>query len=802
MTFLHASLLLGALAAVIPVALHMLGRRQPKAIVFPAIRFVRQTAVNAQRGWAIKRWLLLALRVLMVLLLALALASPRVQSSMFASYLMIGLLGILALLATAATLTAIGSRRSKVMVGGCGLIAAVLWGVSGTWGVMAMTDGQSAPLPSATGPICVAVVIDTSPAMSYKYHNVTRLEAAKEMAIWLMDRLPVGSQIAIVNSDSSVRLNQDRASANRLLDKTIVEGRAANLVQRISASIDALRKSDLERREIYVLTDLSAPAWRDSDGSDIPGKLSKDEQGKGLQGENVLLQLIDISVPLKEIRNWSLNNFKLSQQSATPGSQISVSAELQSTPGSGTEQMVVELASEESAFNPLVRDAKLEMPKTTVLERQMLEVSDGGSTPFRFSLKNLSDGTNHFEVRIVRPDPLDVDNVVFGTVEARVQSQTLVVADDEVEGRNACYAIDETNRSETEPDSQQFLYRMVTLSQLESIDLTRFNSMVLYEPNGLSADASDRIAHWVEQGGGLLIVLGPSFESAQEMMDSPIARLLPGKVKRITRRALSDRSVSLVPAITSHPIWSIFDDLPVEEVPWVKYAVFRHWDIEDLLPDASVLMRFTQSELPAVIEQPVKQGRIVTFAVPYPGSQERDRLWSQLYEDFPGFALFRGTVRYLSSWNKQQLNYFVDETAILENNVAQFPELYMMYNPNQEETRVESANESVAYSFTRFAGQYRMRGSRPQGPVVRGFSVNVNRREAALDRTLPETLDKALGKDSYRIAKERSEVQSSIGEGRYGRDLSPFLLLVLVMMLIAEQTMSSRFYAQSKKAAA
>ncbi|MEI7458554.1 MAG: BatA domain-containing protein, partial [Pirellula sp.] len=255
MTFLHASLLLGGLAAVIPIVLHMLGRRQPKPIVFPAIRFVRQTAINAQRGWSIKRWILLTLRILLVALLAIAFASPRVQSNMFATYLMIGLIGILALVATAAALTSFGSNRSVAMTAITGLIALVLWGVSGTWLGMAVSTGQSVLMPTASGPICAAVVIDTSPTMGYRYHNVTRLDAAKEMALWLMDRLPVGSQIAIVNNDSGVRLNQDRISANRLLDRTIVEGRAANLPQRISASIDALRKSELERREIYVLTD-------------------------------------------------------------------------------------------------------------------------------------------------------------------------------------------------------------------------------------------------------------------------------------------------------------------------------------------------------------------------------------------------------------------------------------------------------------------------------------------------------------------------------------------------------------------
>ena len=51
----------------------------------------------------------------MVLLIAIALSSPRVHSNMFATYVMVGLIGILALLATAIALTAYGSRRSWPM---------------------------------------------------------------------------------------------------------------------------------------------------------------------------------------------------------------------------------------------------------------------------------------------------------------------------------------------------------------------------------------------------------------------------------------------------------------------------------------------------------------------------------------------------------------------------------------------------------------------------------------------------------------------------------------------------------------
>lgn len=806
MTFLHASLLLGGLAAIAPILLHLLGRRQPKAIVFPAIRFVRQTAVTAQRGWSIKRWLLLALRVLMVLLIAMALSSPRVHSSMFATYVMVGLLGILALLATAVAFTAYGSRRSWQTTSIAGAIAGILWLVGGTWLGTAVSGGQSVVIPSASGPISVAVVIDTSPSMGYKYHNVTRLEAAKEMALWLMDRLPVGSQIAIVNNDSGVRLNQDRLSANRQLDRTIVEGKATNLVQRISASIDELRKSELERREIYVLTDLSGTAWRDTDVSDLPTKLARNEEGKGIAGENILLQIIDVSVPIDEIRNWSLGNFKLSQQSTTPGGQVTISAELQSAKGSGkAPQLTVELIAETIDRSTQDRDGK-PVTKSGVVDRQLFEVPDGGSIPIQMNLKELPEGTKQAELRLAFSDPLECDNVVYITVEARTQGQTLVVCDDNKDGQLVGLLIDPSSENSGDTIAER-MHKLSTSSELEEMDITRFSSIVLYNPGSMPANLVDRLDSWVEQGGGLMIVLASSFGSAELLMASPIAKLLPGKITRLTNRPLDDRSVRLVPTTKSHPIWNPFES-PIQDIPWAKYAVFRNWVMEELDSRSIELMQFTGSDSPAVIEQVRKQGRILTFALPpfleprQDASQEK--VWSELRTsgDYTGGLLLRSSILYLAAWNKQLLNYYVDETVVLENNISQFPKLYKMYSPPNEETRVESAAESLVYTFTRFPGQYRLVGVRPQGPVVRGFSVNIDRNEVSLERIEPATLDKAIGKDLYRIAKKRNDVQSSLGEGRYGRDLSPFLLMLVVMLIMAEQTMSSRFYAQSKRAGA
>lgn len=82
--------------------------------------------------------------------------------------------------------------------------------------------------------------------------------------------------------------------------------------------------------------------------------------------------------------------------------------------------------------------------------------------------------------------------------------------------------------------------------------------------------------------------------------------------------------------------------------------------------------------------------------------------------------------------------------------------------------------------------------------MIRGFSINVKPEEVSLTRVKDEVLASAMGPGNYRLARELSELESSIGEGRFGRELSPFVFAMLVMLFMAEQTMASRFYAASK----
>jgi hypothetical protein len=77
---LHPWALAGLVAAAIPILLHLLARREPPTVVFPAVRYLITTTREHQRRLKLQHLLLLALRTLLIVALVLAAAGPTVPS--------------------------------------------------------------------------------------------------------------------------------------------------------------------------------------------------------------------------------------------------------------------------------------------------------------------------------------------------------------------------------------------------------------------------------------------------------------------------------------------------------------------------------------------------------------------------------------------------------------------------------------------------------------------------------------------------------------------------------------------------
>ena len=128
MSFIHPLLLSGLLLAGLPVLLHLILRQQPKRVPFPAFRFLVPKATSNRRKLRLRNWLLLLLRILMLALMCLALARPKIFSD---------------------RLNLAGDR-----------------------------------------PMVAVLVIDTSASMGYVVNGKSRLDEAKARAIELIEGLP------------------------------------------------------------------------------------------------------------------------------------------------------------------------------------------------------------------------------------------------------------------------------------------------------------------------------------------------------------------------------------------------------------------------------------------------------------------------------------------------------------------------------------------------------------------------------------------------------------------------------------
>src|SRR3954469_4370850 len=75
-SFLSPLFLIGAIAAAVPILLHLFHRKTEVVIDFPAVSLLKRAPAQQHRRRRLREWLLLALRIAALALLALSFARP------------------------------------------------------------------------------------------------------------------------------------------------------------------------------------------------------------------------------------------------------------------------------------------------------------------------------------------------------------------------------------------------------------------------------------------------------------------------------------------------------------------------------------------------------------------------------------------------------------------------------------------------------------------------------------------------------------------------------------------------------
>lgn len=805
MAFVNISLLLGAVFIAIPVLLHLMMRQRPKQQIFPALRFVRERKLANQRRLQLRHWLLLTLRCAVIGLVVLALARPSVASGALSSWIAAGLLGVLCAVAVVVAVVSMARGGSRVLSGGFVGLAVVL--LVGTLFLAARAAGGKSPIiGDQESAVAAAIVIDTSPRMQYRHENKTRLEAAQELAQWLIRQLPAESELAILDSHpGSGAFAADRSGAENAIERLRTAGTPRSLPETIETAIKLTKQKAQSRKEIYVLSDLTNSAWNATAGGDLKKLLAANAE--------VLVYVIDVGV--EQPRNFSLGELSLSSDVLPAGAELTIDTQL-SASGIGGERTVELWVEQLDPTLPIIRDGKPVLPKANLREGRTVQLAAGKQEPLHFKLSGtvgdaasrmltsagptagdrlaLQAGVHQGYVRIVGQDALPLDDIRYFAFEIQTAWRILLVAPSGVSTRYLQEVL--APRELRDAGRASFVCNTIEQANLGALELADYDAIALLDPAPLTPDAWRKLADFCESGGGLAVFLGNKAQPPTGFRDEAAVKVLGGKLTRIAR---TSGDIFVAPRSYDHPILAGLRPYATS-VPWDLFPVFYHWNLDELTETARVVVSYGDGK-PAVVENRIGQGSVLVMTTPIsdPARPEGRQAWNELAtgEDaWPCFALVYEIMRNLVKSGQTRLNLLAGETAVLPNDPAEFPERYQLFTPLDQPQDVLAKDGRVTVRFTEQPGAYRLRGQK-SGPLVRGFAVNLAGGTSDLTRMSRERLDELLGRERFHLSRSKEEINRAVGADRVGSEFYPLLVTLVACLLAMEQVLANRFYRRS-----
>jgi hypothetical protein len=460
------------------------------------------------------------------------------------------------------------------------------------------------------------------------------------MGTWLMSQLPRESQIAVLDTRLAPAAFQvDRGAAQERIARLEPVANSQPLPRVLDDALRLVGENKLDRKEVYVFTDLAQGAWP----ADAAGRL----QDRLAEVPGASVYLIDLGV--EKPTNAAVAELHLSGQILSNRSGLEVAAEIAhiGEPGPRT----VELDMLDANRNPQQRGVE-----TVSLQGEGLQ----GVT---FRVGDLAVGTHQGLVKIVGQDGLPADDVRYFTVDVRPAWQVLVAAPHPCESY-AEFLTEALAPSDFRKQGRaRFDFRIVDLDQLAAQPLGDVAAVCLLDPMPLDPAVWQKLAEYASDGHGVAVFLGRNAEPVDSFNTTSAQAVLPGKLLRQARNPSGD--LHLAPRNLQHPVLSAFG-AKAGSIPWALFPVFRYWELESPPQGTAVVVPYSDDR-PALLERPIGSGRSMTLTTPV-SDRPSENPWNLLPagEAWPFLALMNRMFLYLVGSGDEQLNYYAGQTAVLQ----------------------------------------------------------------------------------------------------------------------------------------
>ncbi len=510
LTFLNGAFLIAALAALVPIVIHLISRRRVETIDFSSLRFLKELERKRIRRVRLRQILLLIIRSLILLAVALALARPTLRGR---------------------------------FAGGAG----------------------------AHAKTSVAIVLDESASMSRRIDGDDLFTQAVAVGERIADLLDEGDQAFLVTAGAPpVSVLADGTYSPDALREALgglaVSAAATDYPEAIDSALGLLRGSRNLNREIYVVGDLQRTGWigsaREDAGPRSDAAPAADPTG-GATGGDDPADAASEPGDVPAVRGY------LIPLTGPEGNLGVVGVEVARKHG-GTAGLF--------SFSSEVRNwsrRSVEMPVKLFVDgvqvgQAGVELEPGAAGTARFAAA-VDESKWHAGWIELPDDALPTDNRRYFTIPPARRVEILVVRPDGEDPRDDAYYL--VRALDPAGDGMRFAPAVVEASALGSQERRRFPVAVLADVGRLDRAGERWIEEHVEDGGGLLIVLGSRTD-----MRYWNAELLPGLLGA-TLRGLVERpaGVRLAPSAVGHPLLS---GLVVGERLIDDVSVRRAFDVE------------------------------------------------------------------------------------------------------------------------------------------------------------------------------------------------------------------------------
>jgi len=616
-----------------------------------------------------------------------------------------------------------------------------------------LTQGAAAgPAPGAEGTPAAAIILDDSLSMNYRLGDATWFDEARSRALELAARLPERSAAALLTTSHPGGKLQRKADALSGRISGLLAGTRSNSCwQALESAAGMLRAEAASRRDIFLFTDMTPSAWAGY------------EQRTLDLGKEVNLHVVDCAGG--EAVNGAISELRQEGEPAILGAKLSLEARVLASGG------------------PLDRTLQFEFDGTPV-EQRPLRLQAGEQAAAKFSTILTSSGHHWGRVGFMNPDGLPQDDARTFSVEVAPEVSVLCVEDDtssDVESPSYFFRL--ALNPWDEPGRGIFRVQRASAGQLEQMQLSPFDVVALVGAGRVRDAAWRRLDAYVSGGGGLVVFAGPETEASYGTGSA--RAVLPVEVGPVVA-APPDAQFGLRVVKSSHPFVSSL------MASGATLAQIRYRQCRRLSPgrDAVELLSFGP-DLPALVLSEAR-GKVAVFAA------TADDRWGDFAKTEPFIPFCHELLLHLAGRTGSGIQSVSAGAQVpLAFEASRWPTTVYVTAPGAREAErllPGTTPGKLSYWKTDVPGYYRVDFERHDLKWHSGFAVNTAAIESRLEKVPFDKVKNSIHAGNVELVKEATLGADNVTEGGGSRELTPYLALLALGLLLTESFLANRFY--------